>query len=204
MGLHGFRRCAVSEGASPCLAWCNYSHIILLSHPSTKVVNQTRGALIGRIFFFGWENSFEYAISLSMLGRSTAVQRGCPVIWCQWAQHHDLPIARREDTSQLACQFHARARKWLSIGAVILWCTMLLIEAISNRTIQTEAPQPESDDVRPGKKRKLEHPLEKQPNVIKLVVTSDNEHLVAVTAEDKCVRVFQITPSGELEELSQR
>lgn len=55
----------------------------------------------------------------------------------------------------------------------------------------------------PEKKRKTTH-SEGRPNVIKLALSIDESHLIAVTGEDKCIRVFHIDDSGALGELSQR
>lgn len=41
-------------------------------------------------------------------------------------------------------------------------------------------------------------------NIPILVVTQDNKHIVAVTAEDKCIRVFNLSDDGEFQELSSR
>ena len=60
-----------------------------------------------------------------------------------------------------------------------------------------------NEDGPPGKKRKLEADQETLPKVIKLALTSDHRHAVAVT-DDKCVRVLEITADGKLLELSQR
>ncbi|KAK5001030.1 tRNA (guanine-N(7)-)-methyltransferase non-catalytic subunit trm82 [Elasticomyces elasticus] len=57
----------------------------------------------------------------------------------------------------------------------------------------------------PEKKRRLAAPAStSQPNVIKLALSPHQEHLVAVTGEDKCIRVFKIYPDGKLIELSKR
>lgn len=42
------------------------------------------------------------------------------------------------------------------------------------------------------------------PPVIKLAGTSTGQHIIAVTGEDKCVRVFKLSPNGVLNLLSQR
>lgn len=44
----------------------------------------------------------------------------------------------------------------------------------------------------------------RESNVIKLAVTSDGRYVVAVTDEDKCVRVLHLDPKGCLQQLSQR
>jgi len=56
---------------------------------------------------------------------------------------------------------------------------------------------------RPAKKQKTSPPSPTEPNVIKLVVSPDQQHVVAVT-DDKCVRVFSVDGDGELVELSRR
>ncbi|KAL9093930.1 MAG: hypothetical protein Q9165_003853 [Trypethelium subeluteriae] len=55
----------------------------------------------------------------------------------------------------------------------------------------------------PTKKRKIATE-EKRPNVIKLLSTQDEKCIVAVTAEDKCIRVFNLEEDGKLEQLSER
>ena len=42
------------------------------------------------------------------------------------------------------------------------------------------------------------------PSIIKLVCTSNCEFIIAVTGEDKCIRVFSLLESGILEQLSER
>ena len=42
------------------------------------------------------------------------------------------------------------------------------------------------------------------PNVSHVIATNDGEYVVAVTAEDKCVRVFQVLKHGVLESRSER
>ncbi|KAL1311661.1 hypothetical protein AAFC00_001768 [Neodothiora populina] len=56
----------------------------------------------------------------------------------------------------------------------------------------------------PGKKRKVEKASDASPTIIKLVVSPDQHYAVAVTGEDKCIRVFAVAENGTLEELSQR
>lgn len=60
-----------------------------------------------------------------------------------------------------------------------------------------------NDEERPAKKQKTEAKAPAASNVIKLTVSPDNHHAVAVT-EDKIVRVLQIQADGTLLELSQR
>ena len=43
-----------------------------------------------------------------------------------------------------------------------------------------------------------------KPLVIKLSGTSNGRHVVAVTGEDKCIRVFDLAADGTLMQLSQR
>lgn len=74
----------------------------------------------------------------------------------------------------------------------------------------------------PGKRRKLSPPPEQQTektaeqkkgadsktpawsNIPILVVSHDSKYVVAVTAEDKCIRVFSLGEDGKLQELSSR
>lgn len=62
----------------------------------------------------------------------------------------------------------------------------------------------EGDEERPAKKQKTTAKAAPAlTNVIKLAVSNDQQHAVAVT-EDKCVRVFSIQIDGSIVELSQR
>ncbi|KAH0262115.1 hypothetical protein KCU71_g20652, partial [Aureobasidium melanogenum] len=60
-----------------------------------------------------------------------------------------------------------------------------------------------TSDGPPGKKRKLEPETAPTPNVIKLAVSADSKHIVAVT-DDKSVRVLEVTETGKLNQLSER
>jgi tRNA (guanine-N(7)-)-methyltransferase subunit TRM82 len=42
------------------------------------------------------------------------------------------------------------------------------------------------------------------PNVSQIISTTDGRHAIAVTADDKCIRVFDIGPLGRLRPLSER
>ncbi|KAI9734215.1 MAG: tRNA (guanine-N(7)-)-methyltransferase non-catalytic subunit trm82 [Cirrosporium novae-zelandiae] len=42
------------------------------------------------------------------------------------------------------------------------------------------------------------------PLILKLASTSDGKYLVTVTSEDKCIRVFEVSPQGQLRLLSER
>ena len=42
------------------------------------------------------------------------------------------------------------------------------------------------------------------PFVLKIISTSSGEHVIAVTGEDKCVRVLKVQANGRLETLSER
>jgi tRNA (guanine-N(7)-)-methyltransferase subunit TRM82 len=67
----------------------------------------------------------------------------------------------------------------------------------------TKEVAPEGDE-RPAKKQKtIAKPAPVLTNIIKLTVSNDQLHAVAVT-EDKCVRVFSIQTDGGIVELSQR
>ncbi|KAF2201772.1 tRNA methyltransferas-like protein [Delitschia confertaspora ATCC 74209] len=56
----------------------------------------------------------------------------------------------------------------------------------------------------PGKRLKLSPPEEKAPNFSTMVMSNDSQYLVAITGEDKCIRVFQIDSDCQLQQLSQR
>lgn len=45
---------------------------------------------------------------------------------------------------------------------------------------------------------------EQEPNVVMFVVSTEGGYVVAATAEDKSVRVFQVDPTGHLSQLSER
>ena len=44
----------------------------------------------------------------------------------------------------------------------------------------------------------------KASSITKLIATSDGQHVVAVTGEDKCIRVFELLADGALRQLSER
>ncbi|KAI9698182.1 MAG: tRNA (guanine-N(7)-)-methyltransferase non-catalytic subunit trm82 [Candelina mexicana] len=76
-----------------------------------------------------------------------------------------------------------------------------------------------------GKKRKISHPIDSpenytvkekslkgfqkpttpgEPDVIRLISTTSGRHVVAVSGQDKCIRVFELQSSGVLKLLSER
>lgn len=55
-----------------------------------------------------------------------------------------------------------------------------------------------------GERRRPKIPNPALPHVSHLITTSDAKHAIAVTAEDKAVRVFSISRSGRLRQLSSR
>lgn len=55
-----------------------------------------------------------------------------------------------------------------------------------------------------GERRRPKIPNTTLPHVSHLITTSDARHAIAVTAEDKAVRVFSISRSGRLRQLSSR
>lgn len=77
-----------------------------------------------------------------------------------------------------------------------------------------EAQQEEKDQEPPGKKRKTDTSNSaggKKPKSLPdwthipiLTISSTGKYVVALTAEDKCIRVFQIAEDGSLKELSER
>jgi tRNA (guanine-N(7)-)-methyltransferase subunit TRM82 len=60
------------------------------------------------------------------------------------------------------------------------------------------------DEGPPGKRIKLSPPTQHTSNFSCLRFTSDKKHLVAVTAEDKAIRVFSIDAEHKLRQLSER
>ncbi|KAF2751011.1 guanine-N(7)--methyltransferase subunit TRM82 [Sporormia fimetaria CBS 119925] len=87
--------------------------------------------------------------------------------------------------------------------------TRLFVQSSSGAS----AVWPEEADVRndeengegpPGKRVKLSDPVENTSNFSCLTITNDKKHLVAVTAEDKCIRVFSIDSECRIKQLSER
>jgi tRNA (guanine-N(7)-)-methyltransferase subunit TRM82 len=56
----------------------------------------------------------------------------------------------------------------------------------------------------PGKRVKLSPSKEQKPNFSTLILSRNGQYLVAVTGEDKCVRVFETDSHGRLHQLSER
>ncbi|KAF4309594.1 hypothetical protein GTA08_BOTSDO02534 [Botryosphaeria dothidea] len=67
-----------------------------------------------------------------------------------------------------------------------------------------EEEQPETPEGPPEKKRKISEGSASRPKVIRLSVSNDGQYAVAITGEDKRVRVFSVEPSGQLKQLSER
>ncbi|KAI9700506.1 MAG: tRNA (guanine-N(7)-)-methyltransferase non-catalytic subunit trm82 [Bogoriella megaspora] len=61
----------------------------------------------------------------------------------------------------------------------------------------------EPTDTPPGKRRKISIE-ETKPNIIDIVASQSHRYVVAVTAEDKCIRVFELSSDGGLYQLSER
>ncbi|KAL8706748.1 MAG: hypothetical protein Q9201_000273 [Fulgogasparrea decipioides] len=55
-----------------------------------------------------------------------------------------------------------------------------------------------------SKPSKSTKPRPTTPNVVNLASTADGQFVVAVTDEDKCIRVFRLSPNGILQQLSER
>jgi len=55
-----------------------------------------------------------------------------------------------------------------------------------------------------SKERKGSETLQELPNIIKVKVTPSGRYVVVVTAEDKSVRVFEVSADGQLCHLSLR
>ncbi|EKG21990.1 hypothetical protein MPH_00682 [Macrophomina phaseolina MS6] len=67
-----------------------------------------------------------------------------------------------------------------------------------------EGEQSEPPQGPPEKKRKISEGPASRPKIIKLAVSTDGQYVVAITGEDKCLRVFSIESSGQLKQLSER
>ncbi|KAF2186820.1 guanine-N(7)--methyltransferase subunit TRM82 [Zopfia rhizophila CBS 207.26] len=94
--------------------------------------------------------------------------------------------------------FGARGSKLVaqsSSGATSVW------PAEENYKIVKEPDEPQEP---PGKKIKLSHTVDQPSNFSTIVISSNKKYLVAVTAEDKCIRVYQIDSDCHLHQLSQR
>ncbi|KAJ4345790.1 tRNA (guanine-N(7)-)-methyltransferase non-catalytic subunit trm82 [Didymosphaeria variabile] len=85
-----------------------------------------------------------------------------------------------------------------STGAASHWSPEIPTPEVKEPALEGEHEGP------PGKRVKLTPVTEPKPNISHLKTTQDGQHLVAVTAEDKCIRVFQIDDQCRLEQLSQR
>jgi tRNA (guanine-N(7)-)-methyltransferase subunit TRM82 len=69
-------------------------------------------------------------------------------------------------------------------------------------TFQDE--EADEEQGRSGKRIKLSPPKEQKSNFLSLVLSSNGQHLVGVTGEDKCLRVFRIDSQSRLHQLSER
>ncbi|KAF2468149.1 tRNA methyltransferas-like protein [Lindgomyces ingoldianus] len=83
-----------------------------------------------------------------------------------------------------------------SSGATSLW--PVEDDELSRNRVDDEAQEP------PGKRVKLSPPPQPRPNFCCLSLSNNKQYLVAATAEDRCIRVFQIELDCCLTELSQR
>ncbi|USP77250.1 tRNA (guanine-N(7)-)-methyltransferase non-catalytic subunit TRM82 [Curvularia clavata] len=100
------------------------------------------------------------------------------------------------------------AGDWTLFGAS---GSKLVVQASSGATAtwpdqqaQAEEQQSSDSEERPGKRIKLEQPKEQKSNFSDLILSHNGQYLIGVTGEDKCIRVFQINPQGQLEQLSER
>ncbi|KAI4762051.1 hypothetical protein E4T52_05862 [Aureobasidium sp. EXF-3400] len=94
------------------------------------------------------------------------------------------------------CNSQAFAPEGLLLAA---YGAKIISVKLSDGSIVSQWPEQESNstveatsDGPPGKKRKLEPETAPTPNVIKLAVSADSKHVVAVT-DDKSVRVLEVT-----------
>lgn len=76
-------------------------------------------------------------------------------------------------------------------------------QASSDRGSESSSTEIVTEDGK-SKARKSKKPETAEPNVIKLIGTSDGQSIVAVTDEDKCVRVLRLDGNGKLQQLSKR
>ncbi|OJD30952.1 trna methyltransferase [Diplodia corticola] len=76
--------------------------------------------------------------------------------------------------------------------------------AASSSNAPPDGPQPETPEGPPEKKRKVSEDPAPRPRIIRLVASHDGQYIVAVTGEDKRVRVFSLDASGALKHLSER
>ena len=72
---------------------------------------------------------------------------------------------------------------------------------------EVESETPSTEIVVEGQSQRRRRPKRKAPlvpSIISLCSTSDGNHVVAVTGEDKCLRVLELLHDGRLNQLSQR
>ncbi|KAH7124045.1 guanine-N(7)--methyltransferase subunit TRM82 [Dendryphion nanum] len=98
--------------------------------------------------------------------------------------------------------------EWIIVGAS---GSKLLVQSSSgSASIWPTQNQNDNDDddnddgERPGKRIKLATSEINTSNFTSLAVSNSQKYLVGITAEDKCIRVFQIGSDCRLEQLSQR
>lgn len=68
-------------------------------------------------------------------------------------------------------------------------------------SVSIEFVSERAKDQRRKKKKIVKSTL---PNVSQIISTADGAHVIAVTAEDKCIRVYATEPLGRLKPLSER
>jgi tRNA (guanine-N(7)-)-methyltransferase subunit TRM82 len=64
--------------------------------------------------------------------------------------------------------------------------------------------QNEESKEKPSTKKAPGNQLPEWTNIPILLTSSDGKHVVAVTADDKCIRVFSLSEDGKLDEISSR
>lgn len=77
-------------------------------------------------------------------------------------------------------------------------------QAPPEKKIKLSSPENESED---NPSMTTDGPTNKSlawTNILKVLATSDGKHVVALTAEDKCIRVFSLSEDGKFKELSSR
>lgn len=124
------------------------------------------------------------------------------------------PLQKEHPTQAMALPYSCIEACELSNDGKSEWVVIgtsgprLALQSSSGATAVWPKAEPQRDETEsegpPGKKIKLSPQEGKSPNFSCLAITNDKTHLVAVTAEDKCIRVFSIDSGFQLHQLSER
>ena len=78
-------------------------------------------------------------------------------------------------------------------------------EPLEKRRKVSPTPDQSSEDPKPASQKSGKPESSPAWSTIPiLVVSADGEYVIAVTAEDKCIRVFEVEENGSLKQLSER